>query len=106
MPLRRLAARCRVASEAPPVLSKYLGPGPQPNSAEGLCRAKNGVLYRLRELYHCKSLKRIQIVFPAFINYADIPIPRRILIWHYSIDLVHLQRRWIAAVVDANRKKR
>jgi hypothetical protein len=46
----------------------------------------------------------IQIVFPAFINDAQIPFPSRILICNHTIDLVEFQGREVVRVVNSHSK--
>lgn len=62
--------------------------------------------YRLRRLNLDKPVRGIKVILSALIDHADIAVGCRGFIWQDAVDLVQLERCWVAAVVYAYRERR
>ena len=56
----------------------------------GFCHMKKGTLDGLRGLDFNEPIRRVKIVFTAFVHYPHVAIRRRCFVWDDAINLVQL----------------
>jgi len=67
-------------------------------------RGQHGLADRLRQLDRSEIVFRIEVVFAGFVDYAELPMLRRIGVGNDLIDLAGLQRNLETLVLQADDK--
>lgn len=77
---------------------------PPPSNAWlcGFARVHERPPQRLWRLYFDKAIRRVQVVFAAFIDHTDVTLFSRVWVRQHAVGLVQFRRGRVAAIVNAH----